>query len=85
MPKYIGPYKIIDMNATTSNYTLELPQELKDCCIHPKFHVSLLWRHEPNDDAMFPNHEARAFHDFGNNDQQEWLVNESIGHEWGGQ
>ncbi|GBE82281.1 hypothetical protein SCP_0406650 [Sparassis crispa] len=42
MPKFIGPYEITDVHAATSNYTLELPQELKDRRILPTFHVSLL-------------------------------------------
>ncbi|GBE77187.1 Transposon Ty3-G Gag-Pol polyprotein [Sparassis crispa] len=42
MPKFIEPYEITDVHVATSNYTLELPQELKDRRILPTFHVSLL-------------------------------------------
>ncbi|KAI0363211.1 hypothetical protein BV20DRAFT_923924, partial [Pilatotrama ljubarskyi] len=68
----------------TSNYVLDLPQELKDRRIHPRFHVLLLWRHEPNDDGTFPKREARAFYDFGVDETAEWQVDEIIGHEWDG-
>jgi hypothetical protein len=33
---------------------LELPPELINQWVHPVFHVSLLWPHNPNDDALFP-------------------------------
>ena len=36
----------------------------------------------PNDDEQFPNHKAKAFYDFGQDDEQEWFVNEIIDHEW---
>ena len=84
MPKFIGPYKIIQCHPETSNYTLELPEELRVRRIHPNFHASLLRRHEPNDDALFPGREARSFYDFGLDDQQEWLVDEIMGHRWNG-
>jgi hypothetical protein len=28
MPKYVGPYKVLQAYPETSNYTLELPSEL---------------------------------------------------------
>ena len=84
MPKFIGPYKVADSHPDTSNYTLELPEELRRRRIHPTFHASLLRRHEPNDDALFPGREARSYYDFGNDDQQEWLVDEILSHRWDG-
>lgn len=85
VPRFIGPYKVLESIPSTSNYVLELPPELKNRRIHPKFHVSLLRRHEANDDALFPRREARAFYDFGADDTAEWMVDEIIGHEWSGQ
>ncbi|OJT07825.1 hypothetical protein TRAPUB_1279 [Trametes pubescens] len=69
----------------TSNYVLDLPPELKDRHIHLRFHVSLLRKHEANDNALFPQREAHTFYDFGADDSAEWLVDEIVGHEWPGQ
>ena len=68
----------------TSNYELELSEELVARRIHPRFHVSLLRRHEPNDDAIFPSRESKHFYDFGMPDDDEWLVDEIIGHRFVG-
>ena len=38
----------------------------------------------PNDEVQFPKQEAKSFYDFGNNDEQEWLVDEIIAHKWEG-
>ena len=38
MPKFIGPYKVIDSHPNTSNYMVELPKELHCHQIHPTFH-----------------------------------------------
>jgi hypothetical protein len=54
MPKFIGPYKVLKSKAATSNYILELPEELQHRGIHPKFHVSRLRPHVQNDDLLFP-------------------------------
>ena len=42
LPKYIGPMKVVRSHLETNNYTLELPQQLKDRRIHPTFHINLL-------------------------------------------
>lgn len=84
IPKYIGPYQILECIPRTSNYVLELPAELRDRRIHPWFHVSLLRRHEANDNALFPHRDAQAFYDFGLDEETEWLVDKIIGHEWDG-
>ncbi|OJT01681.1 Transposon Ty3-I Gag-Pol polyprotein [Trametes pubescens] len=85
VPKFIGPYKVIESFPNMSNDVLDLPPELKDQCIHPHFHVLLLRKHEANDDALFPRREARAFYNFRADDSAEWLVDEIVGHEWAGQ
>ncbi|GBE78042.1 hypothetical protein SCP_0109240 [Sparassis crispa] len=84
MPKFIGPYEITDVHVATSNYTLELLQELKDRRILPIFHVSLLRRHESNDDVLFLHREAKSYYDFGDDVETEWLVDEIVGHRWDG-
>jgi hypothetical protein len=57
-PKYIGPYKVTEAYPEMSDYVLELTPELVARRIHPRFHVSLLRAHEPNDDALFPSRES---------------------------
>jgi hypothetical protein len=49
-PKYIGPFKIIQVVSTTS-YKLELPEMMK---IHSVFHVSLLKPYKTSDDFTRP-------------------------------
>lgn len=84
VPKFIGPYEIIDGDSRTSAYTLKLPEDLQKRGIHPKFHVSLLRRHEPNDTEVFPHRDTKVFYDLGTSDETEWLVDEILGHEWHG-
>jgi hypothetical protein len=79
-PKYIGPFKVTKVISETSDYDLELSPELVARRIHPRFHVSLLRAHEPNDDAIFPGRESKRFYDFGMPDDDEWLVDEITGH-----
>jgi hypothetical protein len=76
MPKYVGPYKVLQAYPETSNYTLELPSELVRRRIHPKFHIRLLRLHEPNDDVLFPNRASVDAHDFGTPDDTKWIVDE---------
>ena len=53
IPKFIGPYKIIqDFN--NQSFRLDLPAHLKKRGIHDVFHSSLLKIHHPNDDRLFP-------------------------------
>ena len=42
LPKFVGPYRVLEANPSTSNYLLELPEELKRRRIHPRFHVGRL-------------------------------------------
>jgi hypothetical protein len=82
MPKFIGPYKILKSEATTSNYILELPEELQHRGIHPKFHVSRMRPHVCNDDVLFPHREVKVFYDFRLDQADEWLVDSISGHQW---
>lgn len=81
-PLYIGPYKIIKSYPTTSNYVLLLPPELKNRGIHPKFHVSRLAPHEPNDFTLFPGRAAQVYYDFGEDPSKEFTVSEIVDHLW---
>ena len=84
LPKFIGPLKVLECHHDTSNYVLELPQELKDRRVVPTFHVGLLRRHEPNDDSLFPRRDTKVFYDFGVDNEAEWLVDEITAHKWDG-
>jgi hypothetical protein len=53
IPKYLGPYKIIQ-DFGNSSFKLELPYHLKKRGVHDVFHASLLRIHVPNDDRLFP-------------------------------
>lgn len=79
-PKYIGPFRVVKSYPGTSMYELELSAELVAQRIHPVFHASLLWPFEPNDDSLFPSCESKHFYDFGMPDDDEWLVDEIVGH-----
>ena len=49
LPRYIGPYKVVEAHTATLTVTLELPPELVSRRVHPTFHVSLIWAHVAND------------------------------------
>jgi hypothetical protein len=80
MPKYIGPYKVLQAHPETSNYMLELPNELVKRRVHLKFYVGLLRQHEPSDDALFPNRASVDTYNFGVPDNAKWIVNELDSH-----
>ena len=66
----------------SSNITLELPQEFKDRRINPTFHTSLVWPYIKNNDILFPRRDTKVYYDFGNDEDQEWLVKEILAHKW---
>jgi hypothetical protein len=82
LPKYVGPFKILDARPDTSSYRVELPAQLRARHLHDRFHRSKLRPHHANDDALFPHREPHAYYDFGTPDDQEWLVDEIIAHTW---
>ncbi len=84
LPKYIGPYKVIQAFPESSNYLLELPASLKARNIHPKFHASKLRPHTPNDALLFPNRAPVDPYDWGTPDDAEWVVDEITAHRWNG-
>ena len=81
-PKFIGPYKILQTRPETSTYTLELPTALQSQRIVPFFHVLLLQPYHANDDSTFPNRVQPEPYDFRMPDDQEWIVEDLIGHQW---
>jgi len=82
LPKYIGPYKIIEVYEKTSNVKLKLPPELVARRITPTFHINLVRPHVPNDDERFPHRDTTSYYDFGGTDEPEWFVDEIIAHHW---
>jgi len=83
-PKYIGPFRVTKAFPDSSNYELELLEELVARRIHPHFHVSLLRPFEPKDNTLFPGRESKRFYDFGMPDDDEWLIVEIMGHHFVG-
>ena len=82
MPRFLGPYKVLKAMNDSSNVMLELPPELRDRRISPTFHTNLVRPYIKNNDVLFPKREAKSYYDFGNNDEQEWFVDEILAHKW---
>ena len=82
MPKFIGPYKILKAMNESSNVMLELPQEFKDRKINPTFHTSLVQPYIENNDILFPKRDTKVHYNFGNDEDQEWLIEEILAHKW---
>jgi hypothetical protein len=82
LPKYVGPFKVLEAQTSTSSYKIELPAQLRARNLHDRFHRSKLRPYHANDDALFPHREAHKFYDFGTPDDQEWLVEEILAHAW---
>ena len=82
LPKFIGPYKVVEAHTSTSTSTLDLPPELTARRVHPTFHMSLIRADVPNDNGRFPSHDTKSYYDFGAADKPEWFVNKILGHHW---
>jgi hypothetical protein len=82
LPKYVGPFKVLEAHPDTSAYRIELPTQLRARRLHDRFHQSKLRPHIANDDALFPHREGHAYYDFGTPDDQEWLVDSILAHQW---
>ena len=81
LPKYVSPFKILDVQPSVLTYKVELPTQLQAQNLHDRFHQSKLCPYYTNNDALFPHHEAHMFYDFGTPDDQEWLVEEILSHQ----
>ena len=82
MHKFIGPYKVLKAMNNSLNVTLKLPQEFKDRRINPPFHTNLVWPYIKHNDILFPKIDTKVFYDFGNDEDQEWLVKEILAYKW---
>ena len=80
LPKYIGPYKVVEAHTAASTIMLELPPELVSRRVHPMFHMSLIWAHVANDDERFPRRDMQLYYDFGPTDEHEWFIDEILTH-----
>ena len=82
VPKYIGPYKVVKAHNEASTVTLELPPALIARQISPTFHMGLVWKFITNNDELFPKWDVKSFYDFGQDDEQEWFIEEITTHCW---
>ena len=80
MPRFLGSYKVLRVMNDSLNVTIKLLPELRDRRISPTFHTNLVWPYVKNNDILFPKREAKFYYDFGNNSEQEWLVDEILAH-----
>ena len=82
LPRYIGPYKVVEVHTAALTVTLELPPELVSRWVHPTFHLNLIWAHMANDDERFPCHDMQLYYDFGPTDEHEWFIDKILAHRW---
>ena len=82
VPKYIGPYKVVKAHNEAITVTLKLPPVLIAQQISPTFHMGLIQKFVTNNDKLFPRRDVKSFYDFGQDDEQEWLVEEITSHHW---
>jgi hypothetical protein len=80
VPRYIGPYRVLEAHNKASTLTLELPDDSKNRRVSPTFHTNLVQRYIANNDDLFPKREAKSFYDFGVTADKGWLVDEIIAH-----
>ncbi|KAJ3782362.1 hypothetical protein GGU10DRAFT_230383, partial [Lentinula aff. detonsa] len=66
----------------SSNYRLDLPDELKQCRLHNNFHVSVLRPYEESDGILFPNRSQPEPYDFGAPPEAEEFVLSIENHKW---
>jgi hypothetical protein len=76
MPRYDGPYEIVEAHPETSTYTLKLPySDVKQ----DGFHGRLLKRWKPNDPLLFPDQQLPEPGPILNEDgEPEWTVEKII-------
>jgi len=78
IPKYIGPYKILEDHGNES-FIIDLPARLKQRGVHNVYHASLMRIHHPNDDRLFP---GRMDNQIGGDidPEGEWAVDKILSH-----
>ena len=63
-----------------STVTLKLPPVLVARRISLTFHTGLVRKCVANNDELFPKQDVKSFYDFGQDDEQEWLIEEITSH-----
>ena len=84
LPRFIGPFTITKADKCTSNYQLELPDEMRSHHICNRFHANQLRPCLENDESLFPGCEAKYYYDYGTPEDEEWYIDAIIGHAWQG-
>ena len=77
MPRYDGPYLVIDMHHDASTVTLDIPNAPN---IFPTFHMSHIKPFKPNDDLKWPSRTLKKPGPLEVNDAPEYLVDKIIDH-----
>ncbi|EJD38758.1 DNA/RNA polymerase [Auricularia subglabra TFB-10046 SS5] len=72
-PKFIGPFRILQVLVPGATYKLDLPDDLLGRGINNAFHASLLRAFEPNDDRRFPGRMITQLPGFKQG-AEEWTV-----------
>jgi len=54
---------------------------MKDSSVVPH---SRLHHYISNNEKVFPRHEVCAYHDFGDAEDNKWLVDQILAHQWNG-
>ncbi|KAJ3543797.1 hypothetical protein NMY22_g3003 [Coprinellus aureogranulatus] len=80
LPKYIGPYKIIE-DFGNNSYRLDLPKRMTSRGVHNVFHASLLRMHYRNDDQLFPGRTDNQIWEYPDEEsEQEYPVEKILSH-----
>jgi hypothetical protein len=77
MPRYDGPYQIVDVHHDASTVTLDMPNAPN---LFPTFHISNIKRWHPNDDKKYPSRTLEQPGPVDVNGIDEYLVDSIIDH-----
>ena len=77
MPRYDGPYEIVDVHHATSTITLDIPNAPN---LFPTFHISNIKPWLPNDDKKFPTQTLEQPGPVDVNGIEEFFVDSIIDH-----
>jgi len=77
MPRYDGPYEVIDVNKGASTVTLDIPNAPN---LFPTFHTSHLKMWTPNDDEKYPSRTLEKPGPINVDGVEEFLVDRIIDH-----
>ena len=77
MPRYDGPYLVVDTHEAASTVTLDIPNAPN---IFPTFHTSHIKPFKQNDDSKWPSRTLEKPGPVGGEDSEEFLVDKIIDH-----